>query len=188
MSSGSTSFAWSGDGHYFASRAIMDGEPGFQLLDTETGQLLTDTVVPRRVIWSSNNRDLIIHNDYDLVIYRDMQQHFATRIEHPIERVLWSPDGTYAVLLTETLENYQLFLIDLTQENPLQLLTILPLNLQVTSLAWSDNSAVLIYVTNPANLNQSPVYRVGLDGTNRLITRIPSRMRQVRYIETLPQD
>ena len=58
--------------------------------------------------------------------------------------------------------------------------------MQISSIVWSVDTPEITYILNQPNSNVSPVYRVQItDGTSERITFIPSRIRQIRYIEML---
>ena len=109
------------NGRYFAARAVLDDGLAFQMLDTETGTIITDSILPHRLAWSSNNHDLIAHNDHDIALFRHHDVIFRRSIEDKIVRAQWSPDGLYAAIITEGATEYHIFLVDLSLRHTLAL-------------------------------------------------------------------
>lgn len=181
-----TTIEWTDDERYFASYIRPDETVALQILDTDTGQVITDNTTAVQLLWSGNNEYLLVQSDTSIRIFRGTE--FIA--EHPIDAnilgIEWLPDGVHLLIITEGDGENQLNILNVSNDTPMRLLTTIAEDTNINSIGLDIHSEVINYIVNSDDRSHSLVYRVRIqDGDTRLLVRIPVHIHQVDYFDSM---
>lgn len=170
---------WTSNGRYLALHIANGSQHGFLLLDTLTGNRHAEDFTPTHMLWSDDERYLLVASDERVQLFEDAVLLLDRPVPDTIVQVRWSPVDNLAMIFTA---DNALSLVD-AEAGALRSLVALPARVDYATVAWSPDSA---YITMMERRAVDHLRILRLDTTTGDLVHIHTihaRVRQARYYE-----